>query len=351
MKFNLPVWNSVKKRPFIQKNFDLELKKSNIKGLFVRKDKNFITYEEDYTHMTPLKWKGFIESVRNNKVNFVLDNSKNLGNCLEVGAGDDFNLKLLKWTKYTICDPFLESSKNKNIEFIKGYFEKIKFKKKFNTIIMFSVLEHCTNYSLFIKKAKENLKSNGQLFIEIPIIGKQFLNGDFNCLLHEHLNYFTKTGIFNLLKKNNLSVEKFYFKNDTAFICAKNNNKKFNYEIKEKILSLRDYKNIFRKKIQNFTKFLAENKNKKIVFYGANNGLNILFLKSIQKNNFNFKNVYVVDSDKNKWNKYLGSFPKPITSPNILKHCDIVCISALSFTDEILNNLKKNKPIFRLSEI
>ena len=45
MKFKLPVWNSVKSRPFLENPTNLELKQTSIKGLFVRKDKNFISYE------------------------------------------------------------------------------------------------------------------------------------------------------------------------------------------------------------------------------------------------------------------------------------------------------------------
>ena len=78
MKFKLPVWNSVKSRPFLENPTNLELKETSIKGLFVRKDKNFISYENDYSHMTPLDWKGFMEKIRNNKVNFIRENSKNV---------------------------------------------------------------------------------------------------------------------------------------------------------------------------------------------------------------------------------------------------------------------------------
>ena len=148
--------------------------------MFVRKDKNFISYRTIIPIDTD--WKGFMEKIRNNKVNFIRENSKNVGDCLEVGAGDNYNLKFLKWKKFTICDPFLKSSERKNVTFIKGYFEKIKFKRKFDTIIMFSVLEHCHQYNEFIKRAKKNLKKNGKIFIEVPVIVAVF-RWYFNCLL------------------------------------------------------------------------------------------------------------------------------------------------------------------------
>ena len=39
--------------------------------------------------------------------------------------------------------------------------------------------------------------------------------------------------------------------------------------------------------------------------------------------------------------KIFGGFKKPINNPKIIKNCDIICITALSFADEILNNLKR----------
>ena len=242
MKFNLPIWNSVKLKPTIQKVSVIEISKSSIDGMFIRKDKNFVTYDENYTHMTPLKWRGYIKNIRNKKVNFIKENVVNVGDCLEVGAGDNFNKK--KWKKFTICDPIIKSYKNNKIEFIRGFFEKISFSRKFNTIIMFNVLEHCENPYNFIKTSKKLLKNNGNLFITIPIISNQFLTGDFNCLLHEHINYFTKKGIFNLLKKFNLSVKNFYFSND-FLLCHK---KLINHFINENLLKLDDYKKYLEKK-------------------------------------------------------------------------------------------------------
>ena len=248
--------------------------------MFIRKDKNFVTYDENYTHMTPLKWRGYIKNIRNKKVNFIKENVVNVGDCLEVGAGDNFNLRSLKWKKFTICDPIIKSYKNNKIEFIRGFFEKISFSRKFNTIIMFNVLEHCENPYNFIKTSKKLLKNNGNLFITIPIISNQFLTGDFNCLLHEHINYFTKKGIFNLLKKFNLSVKNFYFSNDSALLCVCHKKFDKSFYINENLLKLDKYKKIFRKKENNFYKFLKSYKNKKIAFYGANNGLNILLYKA-----------------------------------------------------------------------
>tara|TARA_A100001015_G_scaffold239553_1_gene272877 strand:+ start:532 stop:1587 length:1056 start_codon:yes stop_codon:yes gene_type:complete len=351
MKFSLPVWNGVKPFYFNQKIKNIEIKNSNIPGIYIRKDRNFVDYQEDYTHMTPLKWKGYIKKIRDNKTSFIKENIKNAGDCLEIGAGDDFNIKTLKWKNYTICDPFIEPYKDTKVEFIKNFYEKISFKKKFDTIIMFSVLEHTNKFVEFIKITKKILKKNGSFFLEIPIIDNQFINGDLNCLLHEHVNYFSKKGIFNLLKNFELNIENFYFKNDTGFFCIKHKRKKKQFLIQKNLHSLKKNEKIFKDKIRNFYNFLKQNYNRKIIFYGANNGLNNLLYTASKKITLNKKRIFIVDSDNNKWGKFIGSFSKSIKKPKIIKTSDLICVSSLSFYDEIILNLKKSNQIINLNDI
>ncbi len=349
MKFKIPIWNGVKAKKFKQKIATLELRQVN-KGIFVQKNNNVIDYTENYTHMTALNWSGFLTNVRNNKINFVLKNIKHAGDCLEIGAGDDFNMRILKWKTYTICDPFLKNERRKNVEIIGEDFETIKFKKKFDIIIMFAVLEHCESFERLILKAKHLLKKRGKLFIEIPIVDNHFLDGDFNCLLHEHITYFFSSAVNNFLKKNKMYLKNFYNKNDSTYICVENNNKRNIFNNKN-IFDLSFYEKMFRNKITNFCYFLKKNKDKKIVFYGATNGINTLLYFAQKKGNLNLKNIFITDSDKNKWGKYIGSFSKKINDLKILKRCEIICISSLSFRDEIISNLKKDKPIIDLNDI
>ena len=128
-------------------------------------------------------------------------------------------------------------------------------------------------------------------------------------------------------------------------------NKKKNIYTDKYIYELNFYEKIFKKKIKNFYNFLKKNKDKKIAFYGATNGINSLlyFAKKIGKISFN--NIFITDSDKNKWGKYIGSFEKKISKPTILKRCEFICISSLSFRDEIISNLKKDRPIIDLNDI
>ena len=351
MKFSLPVWNGTKSEIFTKEIKSLELKKSSVNGVFFRKDKNFIKYENNYIHMTPLKSGKYIKHLRDNKVNFVISNSIKVGNCLEVGAGDGFNLKILKSKKYTICDPFIKPKNEKKIKFINQYYENTNFQEKFDTILMFSVLEHAYNFEKFLEKSKKNLKSNGHIFLSIPIIDEQFQNGDFNCLLHEHINYFSMEGIFNVFKKYKFRVKNFYVKNDNGFFCIVNEDKKLKLQLYSKIFNLKKVEQIFKKKIISFSKFLINNNKRRIVFYGANNGLNNLLYLANKKRKINYKNIFVVDSDSKKWNKRLSYFNKKIKSPKFIKNSDLVCVTALSFLNEINATLKKDNQIISLNNI
>ena len=48
------------------------------------------------------------------------------------------------------------------------------------------------------------------------------------------------------------------------------------------------------------------------------------------------KKIFIVDSDNNKWGKFIGSINKRINKPNIIKNSDLICVSSLSFYDEII---------------
>ena len=351
MKYNLPVWNGLKLKNTSTTVKLLELKKGPVPGVFVRKDKNFINYEKNYTHMTPLKSGKYIKNLRDKKTDFVISHSINVGNCLEIGAGDDFNLKTLKSKKYTICDPFIRPKKKKKVKFINEYYENSNLKEKFDTIIMFSVLEHTQNFEKFLKKCKKNLKKKGKIFLSIPIIDSQFLKGDFNCLLHEHINYFSELGFFNLMDKFGFCINNYYIKNDSGFFCISHKKKKLDIKLKRKNINLKYVNKIFKKKIKDFSSFLKNNRTRKIIFYGATNGLNNLFFLANKTNKINFNNIVIVDSDSKKWKKRLSSCNKIIKNPNIIKNSDIVCITALSFLNEIKEMLNKNNQIMSLNSI
>ena len=54
---------------------------------------------------------------------------------------------------------------NLNIDYICKDIESVSFKKKFDLIIMFEILEHLTDWKNFLDKVIKNLKTNGKIII------------------------------------------------------------------------------------------------------------------------------------------------------------------------------------------
>ena len=73
----------------------------------------------------------------------------------------------------------------------------------------------------------------------------------------------------------------------------------------------------------------------------------MLYLAS-KKNKINYDKIRLTDNDPYKWGKFIGSHPLPILPINKIDKFGVVCISALSFSEEIVNKLKKNKVILNL---
>ena len=347
LKIKIPVWNGLSSKASIA-NFSI--RESKYRGVYYQSSKKIINYLDSYNHMTPLNNGNYINSLRHKKIKYIINNKKNVRNCLEVGGGDTFNTNFLKFTKYIIIDPFVKNEERNKIKLIKNYFEDYNFEAvTFDTIILFSVLEHCKDPIKILKKAKKILKISGDMYLYFPIINNQFAIGDVNALLHEHTYYFTFEGIVKIFNSLDFSIKYFKFQNDGAFFHLINSNKKNLLTINKKIIKYKkfnEYKNIFYLRIKRFISLLKTDN--KILFYGATNGLNILFFLAKNKIYIDYKNIAITDSDKTKWGKYISSFPKKIVN-NSKKNIDkykIVYISALSFKDEILRNkYLKNKNI------
>ena len=330
--YNLPIWNGLRLTKTIPKIAKLEIGESNIKGIFEQKNIKQIKYNNDYMHMTPLSGSFYINYLRNKKNKLLSGLTKKTDNILEIGGGDSEVSNHIKFKSMTIVDPTLENSKNKkNIEIYADYFENIKLKKKFDVIILFSVIEHVDDINKFFKKISFYLKNNGKVFITTPIIDSQFLRGDFNSLLHEHTYYFTNHGLLNLFNKFNYQIIKYDIKNDCGYIIL-NKNQKYNNINFYPHYNIVFFKKIFEFQLIKFKKLLKENKS--IIFYGATNGLNSLLhlSKKIISNN----KIAITDGDKTKINKYLPSFNLKIVSKKNINKYLLFVISAQSFQEEIL---------------
>jgi len=95
---------------------------------------------------------------------------------------------------------------------IKSSIEKLTLKKKFDVVTMYHVLEHVNNPKKVLIKAKENLKDEGILVLEVPLVGnftEKFLGKDFFAYGDKtHKHFFTKRQLVQLLNETGFEVIK-----------------------------------------------------------------------------------------------------------------------------------------------
>ena len=144
--------------------------------------------------------------------------------------------------------------------------------RNYDLIYARQVFEHLYNLNEVLKAAHSMLKKNGNLMIEVPLHDMYIENYDYT-FWEEHVNYFTKNSLFNLLLKNKFRIihhETVLFSGKSIIVFAEKYEKKIKYIFNvshehKKINSYFDKFNIFKKSLQNFLKLMK----KKPFIYGC----------------------------------------------------------------------------------
>lgn len=157
----------------------------------------------------------------------ILENHLNLSksNLLDVGCGEGFSLKYfhaLGWTVLGIDYSNYGIIKN-NPEMVKFFIEgdlienmkQLKIQhKSFEVIALNNLLEHVIDPDFTINMALELLTNDGVLIIEVPndfsnyqkyLKENEFINEDFWVVYPDHLSYFSKNSLNNLLSSKNMT--------------------------------------------------------------------------------------------------------------------------------------------------
>ncbi len=345
-----------------KKFFDLKFYQNKSTGVIYHKPsralRTFITkrYFENSKNNTEMKFSNhrkkhgdrFIEYLKNNL------NKKPINlKILEIGCGDAYILNKLKMNN-EVYGIELKIKKKRKIKFYKNLEEPLHQNQKFDLIIHNAVLEHIFDLERFLKICKDLLKKNGDMFFCVPDCELALKAGDPSIINHEHINYFTKKNLLNLMIKNKFFSSKTFSDKYGNLYChiknLKNKEKKLlrNYE------KLKDYKKKFFLLKNNMNLWIKKNflKKDKLILYGAISTISNIF-SSIR---FNKNNIFIVDTDKAKHDLYLTGFGNKITS--IKKYypfnsCKIM-ILPINYEKEILNFLKFDcnispKMIFKIS--
>jgi 2-polyprenyl-3-methyl-5-hydroxy-6-metoxy-1,4-benzoquinol methylase len=129
------------------------------------------------------------------------------GRILEIGAGTGYLSHRMKSTGSNVVS--LEPGRGYehhwdrfNLEVINDFFPSERIQGKFETVVMYTVLEHIIDVERFLISIKEILSVDGRLILAVPDCEIEIKNVDPSMLIHEHIRFFTKTSISNLLEMN-----------------------------------------------------------------------------------------------------------------------------------------------------
>lgn len=149
---------------------------------------------------------------RLNKIKDIINiNSKT--SLLKIGCSTGTFLYHFKKISQNICGIDLSKkfvdygNKRYDLKIINGDFEKHKFKKKFDLIILFSVFENIPDLNIFFKKVKKLIKPNGYLILNyVPNnnLIEKIQKKNYFMYRPPIYNYFSKESFFHFFRKQKL---------------------------------------------------------------------------------------------------------------------------------------------------
>jgi SAM-dependent methyltransferase len=304
--------------------------------------------ESDYNFITKppgsSAWSNLLGDTSVSWVKKLIPADIQVNNVLEIGAGSLYVAqsvkKLMNIEKYFIVDPSIRESSD-DFEIIREYFPSKKTGNlKFDLILAFNTLEHLPEPESFLNSIKDHLTEKGLVVLTFPDCERQLRLGDFNVLLHEHINYFTESSMIRYIEKGGFELVEYHTFDDTFVVLIK-----LNENIKELEASLSNDNefNLLKESEKAFKKSIDEMKvlideqislGNNIGFHGATNGLNtLLFLLGLE----NETSIRIYDGDQNKVGKYLPSFHGKILSSQDASYAanSIMIVSAITYFDSI----------------
>jgi len=278
------------------------------------------------------------------KLNFIVKSLPNLtsSTVLEIGAGSTYlGEKLVKdfqLSSYVVVDPSVRETSD-NLTVVRDYFSYEKVQElTVDYVLSLSCLEHVPDPITFLKDInKLLLPRRGEAIILFPEVSRQFNAGDINVLLHEHLTYFTKAGVLELLPQLGfeilaMEIEQDLFKLHLKAVRSPLDVIKVAAEY-ELVNKFSDSLSLSLGKVrEHLDKCLRSHQ--LVGFHGACNGLNNLLASlDIQ----DFSHIKILDLDTKKTGKFISACPNPIclADKESYQDVDVVFVSAMTFYQPI----------------
>ena len=285
---------------------------------------------------------------------------------IEIASNDGYLLQYFKEKNIQVLgvEPTESTAKvaeEKGIETIIEFFgesfaKKLQAKgKKANLLLGNNVLAHVPNINDFVKGLKIALKEDGVVTMEFPHLMQLVKYNQFDTIYHEHFSYLSLFVVKQIFQKAGMEifdVEKLTTHGGSLRIFARHVedsskpiesrvSKLIEEEKSEGLDKLEYYKNFQFATNQvkyDFLNFLLENRNKKVIGYGAAAKGNTLLNFCGVKNDII---KFVVDASPHKQGKYLPGSHIPIVSEKDIRQLqpNYVVIFPWNIKEEIENQL------------
>ena len=330
---------------------------TNPKNRYVSIDYSYTSSNSNYSKN---HWINFADSLEKK---IKLQNKK----IIEIGSNDGFLSYQLKKKGAQVlgvdASEFMVKLSKKKINAIQSIFtlkESRKIKKLFgeaDIIIANNVFNHSDKPLDFLEGVKNLLKKDSIFIFEQPNFTKGVVSLKFDQIYHEHISYFTVRNIKSLLKYSDLkiiSVKKNDYHGGSLRTIATNSyskikefnaNKLIEFENKNKIYSVKFYKNMMKKinikKINLLNKLIKLTQEGYIISGIGAGAKSNTFLTFYALNNIIIK--FLTDSSKFKQNKYTPITRIIIKSDNELTNYKKIACLILSWNISglIIKKIKK----------
>lgn len=268
---------------------------------------------------------------------------------IELGAGTTYVgeclLRDYGVTRHTIVDPSIQdASSNPHIHVVRHYFSQgLELKEDHDLVVSLNCLEHVSDPVDFLLGVRSILKRNGgRALLVFPDNERQFLRGDLNAVLHEHVNCFSEAIVRRLALRCGLDLLEIHSDSD-EFVCYFGLGGEPQDTFFRMDALLPKTATAFSRNLDFLNRELARRlaDGAAIAFHGACNGLNNALAFCGALDGEAMKRIRIYDGDEIKHGRYMPLCPNPIlpsTDPSY-KEMDVVFVSAVSFFEPIQRHL------------
>jgi SAM-dependent methyltransferase len=258
---------------------------------------------------------------------------------LEVGGGDGFFAGLLtglgcEVTYTDLATKACEAARGRGLKrVVQGLLDAGTFPgERFDAVVARHVLEHVPRPVEFLGLLGGYLGPGGRLFIEVPNLDGIVANGRFQDFYPEHVSYFTPRSLATALELAGLEVRAIETLEAGDYLAAVAGKPRVGLEamLGESERFVRRFRALAEE---------SRGRGRRLGIWGAGGRcVSLLALTGARELGIS----YVIDSDPNKWGRYLPATHLPVVGPEALRErpVDDLLIAATAFQAEILDQLR-----------